>query len=273
MTATKQRLADKAEDSGWLDGVGLAGLAARGVLYVAVGILALQVAFGDHERADREGALQAVARQPLGRMLVLVLCMGLVAMVAWRLALAFLDPGDEGDDASGLAKRAGNGARALLYVGALVSAIPLVAGGTTDGRKQEQDLTARALELPGGRWLVGAVGVGIVGAALWNGWKGVSGKWRKKLETAEMTAAEERWAEPVAVLGLLGRMLVFGLVGGFLIRAAVRYDPQEGVGLDAALKEVGEKQYGPWALTVFAAALVLFGLFSFLQARWRRKDG
>jgi hypothetical protein len=264
-------MADKVEDSGWLDRAGQAGLAARGFLYVVVGVLAVQVAFGDHERADREGALEAVARQPFGRWLLVIVCVGLVGMVAWRLALAFLDPGDQGDDASGLATRAGNVGRALLYVGALASALPLVLGGQGNGHKKEQDWTARALELPGGRWLVAAAGVGIVATAVWNGWKAVTGKWRKKLETQEMTAAERRWAAPIAVLGLLGRMLVFALVGGFLIRAGVRYDPQQGVGLDAALKEVGAKQYGPWALTVLAAALVLFGLFSFLQARWRRK--
>ena len=272
MTATKQRLAGKGDRGDWLEGVGRAGLAARGFLYLIVGVLALQIAFGDQERADREGALQAVARQPFGRFLLLALTVGMAAMILWRLALAILDPGDEGDDASGLAKRAGNVGRALLYVGGVATAVPLVLGGSSDGRKQEQDWTARALGLPMGRWLVGAVGVAIIGAALWNGWKAVTGKWRKKLETQEMSVAERRWAERIGVGGLLGRMLVFGLVGGFLVRAAVRYDPQQGVGLDAALREVGEKSYGPWALTVFAAALVLFGLFSFLQARWRRVD-
>jgi hypothetical protein len=121
-----------------------------------------------------------------------------------------------------------------------------------------------------GRWLVAALGLAIVAAGLWNGWKGLSGKWRKKLDTSEMTKVEKDWAEPIAVGGLLGRMLVFGLVGSFLVRAAIRYDAHQGVGLDAALKEVRGKAYGPWALLVFAVALALFGVFSLLQARWRR---
>jgi hypothetical protein len=87
-----------------------------------------------------------------------------------------------------------------------------------------------------------------------------------------MNETEKRWAEPIAVGGLVGRMLVFGLVGGFLVRAAVRYDAHKGVGLDAALKNVHDKAYGPWAILVFAAALVLFGVFSLLQARWRRVE-
>lgn len=270
MTATKDRLASKTRRSDWFAAAGRAGLTARGVHYIAVGVLALHVAFGNEQRADRDGALQAVARQPLGRLLLVVLAAGMVGMVIWRLVRVVLDPGDKEDDASGLAKRAGEVGRGLLYVGGLATALPLIVGGNGDGNREEQDWTARASELPLGRWLVGVVGVGIVAAGLWNGWKAVSGRWRKRLDTSEMSKDEERWAEPVAVAGLIGRMLVFGLVGGFLVRAAVRYDPREGVGLDAALKEVGEKSYGPWGLSLFAVALMMFGLFSLLQARWRR---
>jgi hypothetical protein len=269
VTATKDRVAR----SDWVARAGRAGLAARGVLYVAVGLLALQVALGDNEEASREGALHAVARQPLGRMLVVVLAAGMAAFAVWQLVLAVLDPGGEGDDPSGLAKRAANLGRAAVYGAGLATALPLAMGRPTKGGSStEQDWTAKALHLPMGRWLVGAVGLAVIGAGGWNGWKGMSGRWRKNIDTAQMSKAEKRWAEPIAVAGLVGRMLVFGLVGGFLVRAAVRYDPHKGVGLDAALKEVREKAYGPYALVVFAIALIMFGVFSLLQARWRKLD-
>lgn len=263
----------KAKRSDTLEWAGRAGLATRGLLYLTVGVLAAQIAFGDTgQRADREGALQAVARQPLGRLLIAVVAVGMAAYALWQLVLAVADPGDKGDDASGLAKRAGCVGRAAIYLGGVAAALPLALGSSGDSGSKEQDWTARALEMPGGRWVVGAAGVAVIGAGLWNGWKGLSGKWRKKLETSEMSKAEEQWAEPIAVGGLIGRMAVFSLVGGFLLRAAVRYDPNQGVGLDAALKEVRGKAYGPWALLAFALALVLFGVFSLLQARWRRVD-
>jgi hypothetical protein len=271
VSATK--LGRKAKASDWLEWAGRAGLATRGILYLTVGMLAAQIAFGDTgEKADRQGALHAVARQPMGRLLLGLVAVGMAGYATWQLVLAVADPGDKGDDASGLAKRAGCVGRAAIYFAGVATALPLALGRGGSSGNREQDWTAKALELPGGRWLVGAVGMAIIGAGLWNGWKGVSGKWSKKLDTSEMATAEKRWAEPIAVGGLIGRMLVFSLVGGFLVRAAVRYDPNRGVGLDAALKEVRGKAYGPWALLAFAVALMLFGVFSLLQARWRRVD-
>jgi hypothetical protein len=267
------KLGRKAKQGDWLEWAGRAGLTTRGLLYLTVGLLAVQVAVGDTgEKADRQGALVAVARQSLGRGLIALVTVGMAAYALWQLVLAVADPGDKGDDASGVAKRAGCVGRAAIYLGGVATALPLALGHHSSSGSKEQDLTARAFELPGGRWLVGAAGVAVIAAGLWNGWKGVSGKWRKRLETSEMSKAEKQWAEPIAVGGLIGRMLVFGLVGGFLVRAAVRYDPTKGVGLDAALKEVRGKAYGPWALLVFALALALFGVFSLLQARWRRVD-
>ena len=264
----------KAKQSDALEWAGRAGLATRGVLYLTVGILAAQIALGDTGgKADREGALRAVAHQPMGRLLLAMIAVGMAGYAVWQLVLAIADPGGKGDDASGLATRAAYVGRALIYIAGVATALPLTFGNNRgSGDNNERDWTARAFELPLGRWLVGAVGVAIVAAGMWNGWKGLSGTWRKKLDTSEMSKAEQRWAEPIAIGGFIGRMAVFGLVGGFLVRAAVRYDPNQGVGLDAALKAVRGKAYGPWALLAFAVALVLFGVFSLLQARWRRVD-
>jgi hypothetical protein len=260
--------------SDWVARAGRAGLAARGVLYIAVGILAVQIAFGGNQQASREGALHAVARQPFGQVLLVLLAGGMAGFAVWQVVLAVFDPGGKGDDAEGVVKRLADLGRAAMYAAGVATALPLAVGRNTGSGSdaKEQDWTARALHLPFGRWLVGAVGLAIIGAGVWNGWKGVSGRWRKKLDTSEMSKAEKKWSEPIAVGGLIGRMLVFGLVGGFLVRAAVRYDPHKGVGLDAALKELRGKAYGPWALLAFALALMLFGGFSLLQARWRKLD-
>jgi hypothetical protein len=269
MSTTQAR--KRGKESDWLEVAGRAGLATRGILYFSVGILALQIAFGGSgERADRTGALEAVARQPAGQLLLALLVVGMAGYATWQLALAAIDPAGRGTDAEGVAKRLGNVGRAGIYAAGIATALPLALGHHADGGSKEQDWTARALGLPGGRWLVAALGLAVIGAGLWNGWKGVSGKWRKQLDTSEMSATEKQWAEPIAIGGLIGRMLVFGLVGSFLVRAALRYDAHKGVGLDAALKEVRGKAYGPYALVVFAAALVLFGVYSMLQARWRR---
>jgi hypothetical protein len=239
-----------------------AGLATRGLLYCLVGLLALRVGFGDFsEEADRRGALQAIVRQPMGRALLVAVLLGFLAYAAWRGVMAV-----RGDEAT---KRAANAGRGLLYLGGAFTALRLVTGAD-EGGSREQDWTARAFELPGGRWLVAAVGVAIIGAAAWNGYRAVTGRWRERLKTGEMDGLTERWATVVAAGGLFGRAGLFALVGGFLVRGAVRHDPAKGVGLDAALKEVASKGYGPFALTLFAAGMFLFGLFCFVEARYRK---
>ena len=239
-----------------------AGLATRGVLYFLLGLIALRVGFGDFsEKADRRGALEVIVRQPMGRILLLAVAVGFLAYASWRAILAA-----RGDEA---AKRAANAGRCLLYLGGAYTALRLVTGAD-EGGSHEQDWTARAFDLPGGRWIVGAVGLAIIGAGAWNGCRAATGRWRKRLETGEMDGLTERWATFIAAGGLLGRAGLFLLVGGFLVRGALRHDPTKGVGLDAALKEVTIKAYGPYVLTLFAAGMFLFGAFCFLEARYRK---
>jgi len=74
----------------------------------------------------------------------------------------------------------------------------------------------------------------------------------------------------VGVAGHLARMIVFALIGVFLVKAAIDYNPDEAVGLDGALAKLGHSAYGPVALGVVAAGLVCFAAYSVLDARYRR---
>lgn len=269
LAASTKGKATKAARSDWMEWIARFGLATRGLLYLVVAVLALQLAVGDHgERADREGALQAVARQPMGRALLVVVAVGLAAYALWRLTEGVVNPQQRDDDAKGWTMRAAEIGRAAIYITGVFTAVRILRGAPGGGNN-EVDWTARVLSWPFGVWLVGIVGAALIGVGVWNVFRGVSGKFRKKLDVAEMGPIGERWACRIAIAGLVGRGLVFGLVGSFLIRAAVRYDPNSGVGLDGALKAVADKAYGPYALVVFAVALLMFAGFSFIEARYR----
>lgn len=264
-------LGEKAADSPVMEGLGRAGLAARGALYAVVGVLALQLATGrTTQRPDKQGALAAIAHQPLGKLLLVVTAAGFASYALWRLSAAFLDTEHEGTGASGWAKRAANLGRGLLYASFCVTALRLVTGSSGDDRTREADLTAGVLRVPLGRVAVAVLGVAVIAAGVYNGWRAWSGKYRKKLETAEMSRRVRRWLPRVAVAGFAARAVVFALVGAFLVRAAVRYDPNEAVGVDGALQRLADARYGPWLLAVVAAGLFTFGLYSFLEARYRR---
>lgn len=273
----RDRAEEKAKDSPWVPWMARGGLLTRGLLHVVVGWLAFRVASGDHgRRADQQGALATLVRQPMGRVLVLALALGFLAYAAWRFVEAALDPEDKGT-----LKRIGCGLRGVLYVGLFLSAMRLVVGGASKagsggggaggggGSAKQQDVTARVLGWPGGRYVVLVAGLVVIGIGLWNGWRAVTKKFEKDLKRYEMSSAERRWTTRLGAFGHLARMAAYAVCGFFVVRAAVRFEPQKGVGLDASLHELAGRSYGPWVLAVVGVGLVAFGLYQFVLARYR----
>ena len=262
----------RAGQSPWVERLGRLGLVAKGVLYAVVAILALKVALGGREESpDRQGALQAIAEQPFGKGLLVLLALGLAGYALWRLAQGFLDRDNEGEDAKGLAKRGGAVAKAAWYfllAGLTVDRIVSSGGGSSGSN--EQQTTAGVFDLPLGRYLVYGAGLAFLGAAAFNGYRAVTCKFNKKLKTGEMGEAEEKAATGVGILGHLARLVVFGLIGLFLLRAAWEFDSKEARGLDGALLELSQQSYGGLLLGAVAVGLLCYALYCFVQARYRR---
>jgi hypothetical protein len=256
----------RSEQIGWL---GRLGLVAMGVSYGMVAVLAIMLALGEGGSAeDRGGALQTIAEDGLGRFVVVLLAIGFAGYAIWRFAQAIFDRGGEGTDAKGLAKRVGYFGRGLIYTGLCVTAVAVLLGAS--GSSNEKQEAAHVLDWPGGRYIVGAVGAGFAVAAIWNVVRGVTRKFKDELETSKMGRFEERLITLVAIGGLFARGVVFGLIGIFLIKAAVEYDPREAIGLDGALRKLAQQEHGPYLLGVVAAGLLAYGLFCVVQARYRK---
>lgn len=276
----KERAEDALEGaacSTWLENLARAGLVARGLLYVVVAVLATQVAAGHNgARPDKQGALQAVVRQPFGRVLVLLLAVGFAGYAAWRFVEAAVGPADQrdADSVKGKFKRVGYFARSGLYAFFCASAVKLFLWSNSAAEEgAEADWTARVLAWPGGTWLVQAVGLVAIGAGLYIGWRGVAGKFRKRLKSLEMGDAARRWVRVVGTVGMVSRMLIAIMIGVFLIAAARQHDPNQAVGIDGALLRLADGAYGPTVLVVVAAGLAAYGLYSFAEARYRRVGG
>ena len=253
----------------WVERAGRLGLLAKGGSFILVAILAIQVAVGAGGKpADRQGALDALADEPFGWVPILLLAVGFAGYALWRFAQAFLDRDREGDDPVGLAKRAGDFAKGLLYAGLAVLAVMIV-GGSDSGGSEEDTATSWIFDLPLGRWIVGAAGAAVVGAGVWNAYRAVTRQFLDDLKTRKMSKNEERWYTAVGVFGHLARAVVFALVGTFLIRAAYQYDANEPIGLDGALAKLAGERAGPLLLGAVAFGLLAYGLFCFVQARYR----
>jgi hypothetical protein len=256
---TKQQ---RAEEGGMV--AGRVGLTARGVVYCALGVAAVQVAAGGRDQElDRGGALKALARQPLGPLLLWILVAGFAAYALWRFAEALL--GD--DDTS---KRLLHAARGLLYVAFTYSTIRLLLGRNDgDNDDQAKTLSARAMEHGWGRWLVAAVGAACLAYGAYQLWRGLGRKFEEKLRTEKMHGWQRRWLPVLGMVGLTARGIVLGLIGAFFVRAALQFDPEEAVGVDGALHELARQDFGTLALVLVACGLVAYGLYSFVEARYR----
>lgn len=263
----RDRAEQTAKDSPWMSRLARLGLVTRGLLHVVVGWLAYRIAQGDAgRRADQQGALATLVRQPLGRFLVLALAVGFLAYAGWRFVEAVLDPEDKGTP-----QRIGKALRGVFYVFLFGSAMRMVVGGakSAEGGSQTDDITATVLGWPGGRVLVVGVGLVLLAMGVWNGWRGVTQKFEKDLKKFEMSDAARTWTGRIGSFGHLARMVAYFVCSFFLVRAAVRFEPQKGVGLDASLHELAGRSYGPWALMAVGLGLAAFGVYQFVLARYR----
>jgi len=259
-------------DAEWTSYVGRAGLVARGVVYTIIGVLALRIAFGagGGEEADKNGAFEVLSRSPFGRVALAVLAAGFVCYAAWRLVEAVLDP-----DRRGPWKRVLSGARALLYGSFFVTALTYVfeEKSSSDQDQKHQDQSATLLGWPAGRVLVGGVGLALIGAGIWNGYRAVSGKYRDHLKKAEIDTDARPWITAIACAGLFSRAVIFSAIGFFVLRTALQADPDDTVGLDGSLRRLADQPAGPLLLSFVAAGLIAYGLWSFVEARYRRVLG
>jgi hypothetical protein len=146
--------------------------------------------------------------------------------------------------------------------------ILLGAGGGSGGSVKKS--TAGVLGWPAGTWIVGIAGVVLIGVALYQGYRGITQKFLDESKVEEMGPQVKKWISRLGTFGHLARMVVFGLVGIFVVKAAIDYKPSKAVGLDGALAKIVHHSYGPFLLGIVATGLIAFAVYSLSDARYRR---
>ena len=257
----------------WVVWLARFGYAAKGLVYITIGALAVQVAIGSGGRTTGpSGALASLSHQPFGQILLILVAVGLFGYALWRFVQSWVDPENEGSDAKGIVKRIGYAVSGIIYAAFGIEAVRLVlgsGGGSSEGQ-QASDWTARLMSQPFGIWLVGIVGAIVIGTGLYQFYRAYSAKFREVLKLHEMNADEERCATRAGRLCFAARGVVYSIIGIFLIIAAVRANPNEAVGIGEALQKLAQQPYGPWLLGLVAIGLVAYGFFAIVLARYRR---
>jgi hypothetical protein len=242
------------------------GMAARGAVYVTVGVLAAAAAIGYGGRVTGpDGAVRAIGR--IDRTGVLLLAGGLVGYAIWRFAQAILDLDGRGKSLRGLADRA---ADIISGFGHLGLALTAAGYGLTRGDSTLRASVARRLVEPWGPMAVTIAGAVVVGIGLWQFWVAWHLKFEKHLRLSRMTRSARRWSRRIGRFGLAARGVTLLVVGYFLIRAARYMNAREVRDLGGALRTLQQQHNGAWLLGTVALGLVAYGLLSFVDARYRR---
>lgn len=256
----------------WFRALSRAGMAARGAVFLIIGVLAIAVATGaGGTTTDQEGALAVLARQPFGEALLMALAIGLACYALWRIAQGVIDTDDKGDDASGFAVRATKVGSGISYAILCAAAVGILTGSSNGGASSggsadTKSTTAGVLGWPAGRYWVLAAAAVILGVAVWNVYRGLSTTFMKRLHPPPGIRPA---VETIGRAGMCARGVVFALIAVLLAKAAWEYDPAEAVGLDGALARLAGQPYGPVVLGVVAAGLVAFALHCLAEARYR----
>ena len=259
---------DHQPDRSKLEPLARAGFLAKGIVYIIIGWLAVQLAIGSGgQTTGAQGALQVIRQAPAGQFLLILMGIGLIAYALWRLAQAIFDPEGESaaEGAKGGAKRVGYAISGLVYgsLGVSVLTSSLGGGGGGGGGSSTQGMVATLLQSTAGRWLVGLIGVIIIAVGLYQFKKAAEAKFMRKLST------NANWIRRAGQIGFAARGVVYCVIGVLTIVAAVQLDPSETGGINEALTTLAGQPYGPWLLGGVAVGLILYGVYAATLVRYR----
>lgn len=273
MTSDGSRMAKS-----WRDPLGRAGIAARGVLYLVLGFLAIQFARGKvgGDEVNQTGAFEKLAEQPFGRVLLVALTVGLAAMTVWRLIQTFVGDPVEGDEAK---DRVEYFVKAVIYGALTFTAAKITIdnwSGPSDGStasqnagdSQQQGAASTLFDWPAGVWIVGGLGLALIAVALYQAYEHVvNATFMERLAPPARTATA---IEGFGRCGYAARSVVLVISGIFFVVAAVQHDPNESKGISGALQELAEHSWGRILLWATAIGLFLFGIYCLAESRYRR---
>lgn len=263
--------AEQAADSPILTAVARVGLTAYGLVYLLIGWLALQIAWGSSpESGDQTGALATVAEAPFGRILLYLLVVGLVAMMLWQFSNAiFAKKIDDEDGAKGVAKRVGEAITGIIFGALAYTTFKVASGQGASSSQSQQEQTSGIMALPFGRPLAVLIGLVIIGVGIYQIYSAVQRKFLDHIDKAADPRIRN-WIERAGLIGYTANGIGLSLVGALFAWAAITFDPEKSTGLDGALRTILTAPFGRILLTLVAIGFVGYGLFQFARARYEK---
>ena len=252
----------------WVERLARVGYIAKAILYATIGVLAAGAAFGHGKTTDTRGAMVTLLRAPFGRVLLVIIALGLFGYAAWRCTSAIVDAERRGSDLKGLSLRASFFVRGIAHAILGLSAVRLAFAGSAGTSVRSQQATDAAMHAPGGVWLVWAAAICVAGFGLYQLYRAAAAKLSKQLDVSEMRAEAGGWVVGISRFGIAARGLVFIAIAWLFARAAAGHNSAAAGGIDDALANLA--QLGPLPYAGIGAGLIAYGAYELLNARYRR---
>lgn len=228
------------------------GFLVRGLLYIVIAWLALVAG----RTEDLTGAMQYLSRG-FGAALMVVLVIGMTGYGLWRLCDAAFGMESGRHHEKAWRKRIAAAGSGIIYLGLAYKAGELMMGGHA-GSGDAHRSAAQALHLPAGGLMLLVAAAVLAGAGLVQMYKVWSCSFLEPLRI------EEEWVRWLGRGGYAARGIVFLTLAWLLARSALHHDAAGAGGLEEALDAL----HGPLEYAV-TGGLLLFGLFSIVEARYR----
>ncbi len=244
------------------------GLWVYGVVHLLIAWLALQVMLGHPADASNQGSIEAIARLPMGRALIIGVVVGMFALTVWMLIQGMF--GYAWLSGFTLAvRKVASFLRAIVYTSIALSGLSILMSGTTSGGGSgAKHTSASLLTMPGGRLWVALIGAGVAVAALDQIQRGI----RKSFVRYDLQGVPPRWAVRLGVVGWITKGLSLTIIAVLFWIAAYRHNSQDAGGLDQALRSLRRVPAGQPLLALMALGFACFGVFSFVWSRYARHD-
>lgn len=240
------------------------GLVASGILHALIGAIAISVSYGLKQRADQSGALEAIAATPGGVVLLWVCAISLIGLAIWQWTgpMAWRPEGVAPNRIRDRFKSAG-----FLAVG--LASVVFAVGGRADTAEATRTLSTLLIEIPGGIFVLIALGVavGAVGGAFV--FRGISRNFRE-----DISPPKGPGGVAIIALGMVGHTakgLALLIVGALFVGSALFSDTSWASGLDGAVRFLADLPTGVWPLYVMAGGLIVHGVYLVARARFMRR--
>lgn len=250
------------------------GYVAKGVVYFVAGILAMKASVGARSSTDEhgsQGAIESIANQWFGETMLVVIVIGLLAYVSWRIFQALYDPDDRGISWKGLAQRAGFLVSAAAYLVLSWEAVDIAWGTYASGDDTKKEWTILLLTFFVGQVIVAAVGLAMLGVGIYHFYRVGSGKYLRGY-SKEMTALGRTLIRWCGGVGLVARGLQFSLVGVLIVIGAWTIDHEKAEGVGETMSDLTSSTIGACTLLAFGVGLIAYAVYCMVKARYRRYE-